>query len=166
MNPDAVAIRPIALGDVVALRDCVDAVMRERHYLAYQEPFSVEETRAFVARNMRERNPHWVASHGPRIVGWCDIRRDSIPVHTHCATLGMGVLDAYRGRGLGERLIRAALEDARVQGFERVELSVYAKNARAHSLYRKIGFLHEGMRIRGKKLDGEYDDVHMLVYFL
>jgi ribosomal protein S18 acetylase RimI-like enzyme len=166
MNPDAVAVRPIALGDVVALRDCVDAVMRERHYLAYQEPFSVEETRAFVARNMRERNPHWVASQGPRIVGWCDIRRDSIPVHTHCATLGMGVLDAYRGRGLGERLIRAALEDARVQGFERVELSVYAKNARAHSLYRKIGFLHEGMRIRGKKLDGEYDDVHMLVYFL
>ncbi len=166
MNPDAVAIRPIALGDVVALRECVDAVMRERHYLAYQEPFSVEETRAFVARNMRERNPHWVASQGPRIVGWCDIRRDSIPVHTHCATLGMGVLDAYRGRGLGERLIRAALEDARVQGFERVELSVYAKNARAHSLYRKIGFLHEGMRIRGKKLDGEYDDVHMLVYFL
>jgi ribosomal protein S18 acetylase RimI-like enzyme len=166
MNPDAVAIRPIALGDVVALRDCVDAVMRERHYLAYQEPFSVEETRAFVARNMRERNPHWVASQGFRIVGWCDIRRDSIPVHTHCATLGMGVLDAYRGRGLGERLIRAALEDARVQGFERVELSVYAKNARAHSLYRKIGFLHEGMRIRGKKLDGEYDDVHMLVYFL
>ncbi len=166
MNSDAVAIRPIALGDVAALRDCVDAVMRERHYLAYQEPFSIEETKAFVARNMRERNPHWVATQGTRIVGWCDIRRDCVPVHKHCAMLGMGVLDSYRGRGIGERLIRAALEDARVQGFERVELSVYAKNARAHSLYRKIGFLHEGIRIRGKKLDGEYDDVHMLVYFL
>ena len=46
MNSAPVAIRPIALGDVLALRDCVDAVMRERHYLAYQEPFSIEETKA------------------------------------------------------------------------------------------------------------------------
>jgi len=30
------------------------------------------------------------------------------------------------------------------------------------ALYRKLGFVHEGTRVRGKKLDGEYDDVHMM----
>ena len=33
---------------------------------------------------------------------------------------------------------------------------------RAMALYRKVGFVHEGTRVRGKKLDGEYDDVHMM----
>jgi RimJ/RimL family protein N-acetyltransferase len=39
---------------------------------------------------------------------------------------------------------------------------VYAGNARAAALYRKAGFALEGTRVRGKKLDGEYDDVHMM----
>ena len=29
-------------------------------------------------------------------------------------------------------------------------------------LYRKAGFVHEGTRVRGKKLDGEYDDVPIM----
>ncbi len=78
----------------------------------------------------------------------------------------MGLLPDYRGRGLGERLIRAALDAARVQGFERVSLTVYGRNTRAAALYRKVGFALEGTRLRGKKLDGVYDDVHMMVYMM
>ena len=37
-----------------------------------------------------------------------------------------------------------------------------ARNVRAAALYRKVGFVLEGTRIRGKKLDGDYDDVHMM----
>jgi ribosomal protein S18 acetylase RimI-like enzyme len=87
-------------------------------------------------------------------------------VYSHCAALGMGVLEEYRGRGIGERLIRAALDQAKTGGFERVELSVYAKNTRAALLYRKIGFVHEGTRLKGKKLDGVYDDVHLMVFLI
>lgn len=163
---EGVVVRVVELADSPSLRECVGAVMRERAYLAFTEPFSPEQTAAFVAANLQARNPHWVAIDEERVVGWCDIRRDPIPVYAHCAMLGMGVLDAYRSRGLGEQLIRAALQDAREQGFERVELSVYAKNVRALSLYRKLGFVHEGTRVRGKKLDGDYDDVHMMAYLL
>ena len=35
----------------------------------------------------------------------------------HCGVLGMGLLPAWRGRGLGERLMRQALEAARAFGF-------------------------------------------------
>jgi RimJ/RimL family protein N-acetyltransferase len=76
--------------------------------------------------------------------------------------MGMGLLADYRGRGIGERLLRATIDAARAAGFERIELTVYARNVRAAALYRKVGFAHEGTRIRGKKLDGEYDDVHMM----
>ena len=76
--------------------------------------------------------------------------------------MGMGLREGYRGRGLGERLLRATLEAARAAGLERVSLTVYARNASAIGLYRKVGFAIEGTRVRGKKLDGEYDDVHMM----
>jgi RimJ/RimL family protein N-acetyltransferase len=39
---------------------------------------------------------------------------------------------------------------------------VYAKNTGAVALYRKVGFAIEGTKVRGKKLDGEYDDVHLM----
>ena len=159
-----IVVRPIVLGDIAGFRECVAAVMRERDYLAYQEPFSLEQTATFVAGNLARGEPHIVATDGDRIVGWCDVRRETVPVYAHEGMLGMGVLDGYRGRGLGERLIRAALDAAREAGFERISLSVYARNTRAAALYRKVGFVVEGVRVRGKKLDGEYDDVIMMAF--
>jgi len=167
VTPDApdvarVAIRPIALADIAAFAQLTDLVMREREYMAFLEGFPIDEAAAFVARNMRLRNPQLVADDGGRVVGWCDIRRETIPVYAHCGHLGMGVHPDYRGRGLGERLIRAAIDAARAAGFERIELSVYGRNTRAAALYRRVGFVHEGTRVRGRKVDGRYDDVHMM----
>ena len=158
----AVVVRPIALGDVEGFRACVDAVMQERRWLAYVEAFSLSRTAAFVAGNLESGNPQYVADDGGRIVGWCDICRESIPTYAHCGMLGMGVLPPYRGRGVGARLLAATLAAARERGFERVELSVYAHNTAAQALYRRAGFAHEGTRVRGRKLDGEYADIHMM----
>jgi len=166
VNFATVNVRPITLGDVEGFRACVGSVMRERRYLAYVEPFPLSETAAFVAWNIDRGNPHLVADDGGRIVGWCDIRRDTIPCYAHDSMLGMGLLPAYRGGGLGETLIRAALTAARAAGVERISLSVYGRNTRAMALYRKVGFTLEGTRVRGKKLDDEYDDVHMMAYHL
>ena len=158
---DAV-MRPIALADIGQFCDVASAIMRERKFLAFVDGFPIDEAAAFVARNLRLGNPLYVADDAGRIVGWCDIQRETTPVYAHTGHLGMGLLPEYRGRRLGERLIRASIDAARAAGFERIELAVYARNARAAALYRKVGFVHEGTRVRGKKLDGEYDDVHVM----
>jgi ribosomal protein S18 acetylase RimI-like enzyme len=163
--PDVV-VRPIAIGDIEQFRDVTTVVMRERRYLAFIDGFPLDEAAAFVARNLQLGNPQWVADDRGRVVGWCDIRRETIPVYAHAGHLGMGLLPDYRGRGIGERLLRASLDAARAAGFERIELSVYGRNQRAAALYRKLGFVHEGTRVRAKKLDGEYDDVHMMALLL
>jgi ribosomal protein S18 acetylase RimI-like enzyme len=157
-----VVIRPLALADLEALGRVTGSVMRERRFLAFLDAFPIDEQAAFVARNLRLGNPQYVAEDDGEIVGWCDIRRETVPVYAHCGHLGMGLLPAFRGRGIGERLLRAALDAARAAGFERIELSVYGRNERAAALYRKLGFVHEGTRVRGKKVDGEYDDVHIM----
>lgn len=70
----------------------------------------------------------------------------------------MGIIPAYRGRGLGRRLLLAALNQARISGFIRVELSVHADNTRAMALYEKIGFIREGVQRRSVLIDGRFID--------
>jgi ribosomal protein S18 acetylase RimI-like enzyme len=158
----AVVIRPIELKDIEEFQHVTNEVMRERRFLAFVDGFPIDEAATFVARNIRLGNPQLVADDQGRVVGWCDIRRETIPVYAHVGHLGMGMLPAYRGQGIGERLLRASIDAARSAGFERIELSVYAANERAAALYRKVGFVMEGTRVRGKKLDGDYDDVHIM----
>ncbi|MEO5766675.1 MAG: GNAT family N-acetyltransferase [Casimicrobiaceae bacterium] len=155
-------MRPITLGDTEGFRAGVSAVIAERIYLASLQPFSLLRTAAFVAENLEVGNPQFVADAGGQIVGWCDVRRETIDSYAHTGMLGMGVIAPWRGRGIGERLIRKTLDAARAAGFEKIELSVYAKNTRARGLYEKVGFAVEGTRVRGRKVDGEYDDIHMM----
>jgi RimJ/RimL family protein N-acetyltransferase len=157
-----IVIRPVTLADTAGHRECLQEVMAERRCLAFVEPFSLADSAAFVARNLTTGNPHYVVAHGEDIVGWCDICRQIAPVYAHDATMGMGLRQRHRRRGLGEDLLRTRLDAARRAGLERVSLSVYAKNRGAVALYRKVGFVIEGTKVRGKKLDGEYDDVHLM----
>jgi ribosomal protein S18 acetylase RimI-like enzyme len=53
----------------------------------------------------------------------------------------VGVLPAWRGRGLGRELLRWSVEYLRGRGAGLIELSVEAANDRATELYRKHGFV-------------------------
>jgi len=50
------------------------------------------------------------------------------------------VLPEWRGRGIGTRLLQAALDAARARGCLAVELEVEASHARAANLYARAGF--------------------------
>lgn len=80
----------------------------------------------------------------------------------HVATLGMSVKSAHRRKGVGRKLLDAALEWAPSAGIKRIELYVYARNAPAIALYEACGFVVEGTR-RGfiKEGDAYLDDVVM-----
>ncbi len=76
--------------------------------------------------------------------------------------LGMGIVPSYRGRGLGRKLINATVAQARKDGFVRIELFVHSDNARAITLYDKVGFVREGVQRDAVYIDGEYRDAIMM----
>jgi ribosomal protein S18 acetylase RimI-like enzyme len=156
-----VTVRTVTLGDVPGLRECVGAIAQERRYLAVTQPFTLQESALFVAGAIDRGDVQYVANDGGRIVGWCDVTPKRGHVHAHVGVLGMGVAAAFRGRGIGTRLIETALRAARAR-FEQVELSVYATNGPAQALYRKAGFAECGRYPRGFKVDGRYDDVILM----
>jgi RimJ/RimL family protein N-acetyltransferase len=152
----SIEIVPIEERHIEAYHEAVDSVARERRYLGRTEAPSLEDARAFVAANIEKGNPHFVAMVDGRLVGWCDIVASKNPVFAHCGTLGMGIVESCRGRGIGMQLITAALRKAKQNGLEKVELEVFDSNERAIALYRKVGFKDEGKKERSAKIDGRY----------
>jgi RimJ/RimL family protein N-acetyltransferase len=154
----AATIAPLALEHAAGFHRAVDMVARERKYLALLEAFPLPQTRDFVLDDIKNSNPQFVALVEGEVIGWCDIRRHYFPSRAHRGTLGMGIIPAYRGGGLGTRLIRATLEAAFAAGFVRVELDVHADNVRAIALYEKVGFAREGLLRDAVYVDGAYQD--------
>jgi putative acetyltransferase len=75
----------------------------------------------------------------------------------------MGVHDDSQGRGVGTALMAAmvALADSWL-GLRRLELYVYADNARAIHLYEKFGFSLEGTARCYAWRDGSFADACMM----
>ena len=144
---------------VEGFNHCLAVVASERRYIGLTEAPTMDASRQFVRTVISNNGVHLVVVDATgSVVGWCDIARFALPGFDHAGRLGMGLLPEARGRGLGRRLIAAAIDAARKRGFERIELDVFASNTRARALYERIGFAEEGVRRRARKLDGQYDD--------
>ncbi|WP_341312626.1 GNAT family N-acetyltransferase [Paraburkholderia sp. IMGN_8] len=85
------------------------------------------------------------------------------PCRAHSAELGLAVHDAYHGRGVGTALLRALTETADASlGLRRLELQVFTDNTPAIALYRKFGFVEEGVSRGYAMRDGILADaLHM-----
>ncbi|MGE4187235.1 MAG: GNAT family N-acetyltransferase [Hyphomicrobiaceae bacterium] len=97
-----------------------------------------------------------------RIVGYCDVSPIPRKAAPHVGELGIAIVPDWRGKGIGRSLMMAALEGGWRHGFSRIQLSVYANNVRALALYRKMGFVQEGVMRRSVQIDGVYFDEIMM----
>ena len=87
--------------------------------------------------------------------------------YRHRAYFGMSILADYCELGLGSAMMETAIEQAKENGFEQMELGVFEDNPRAIHLYEKYGFEKYGIQPRAFKLkDGTYRDEIIMVKFL
>lgn len=103
-----------------------------------------------------------VAIHGHRLVGYLRLEQPiPVPSAAHVRQVrGLAVDEGVRGRGIGSALMEAAFAESRAQGASRITLRVLAPNTDARRLYKRMGFVEEGI-LRGEFIiDGSpVDDV-------
>ncbi|HEY2257422.1 MAG TPA: N-acetyltransferase, partial [Variovorax sp.] len=125
----------------------LDAVAREKRFLAFTQAPPVAEAYAFYRATIATGIGR-IASWDGNSVGWCDI----VPTHgqarSHVGHLGIGLIPSARHRGIGAQLMHAAIAAAWAKGLTRIELSVRADNANAKALYEGLGFQTEGFMQR------------------
>lgn len=105
-----------------------------------------------------------VAIHDGRVIGGLGLHPAGTAVRRrHAMYLGITVAGDWQGRGVGDLLMAAALEQAdRWLGVLRLELTVYADNTRAIALYRRHGFEMEGTLRAFALRDGVYVDAYAM----
>lgn len=160
-----IEVRQIREEDIESFHAAVDVVARERRFLALLDAPPMERARAFVQRNIEKGYPQFVATTDRQVVGWCNIPPAARKVMAHVGDLFMGLLPNWRGQGLGERLLLKSLVAADAFGYLRIELGVFADNARAAALYRKAGFVEEGIKRRAILIDGVFHDEIIMARF-
>ncbi len=80
------------------------------------------------------------------------------------AGLGIAVLNDYRRRGLGEKLLRTLIKVTKKKfSPKNIYLSVAAPNKPAQSLYRKLGFKKLATFPSWAKKNGKYFDVDYMI---
>ncbi len=153
---------PIGRQHLAGFHAALDGIAKERRYLAMLEAPSFTRTRRFVLDSLRAGAVHVVAVADDEVIGWCDLRPKTAPTLRHTAVLGMGIVAAYRGQGIGSRLLATTLELAWARGIRRAELIVRSDNAPAIALYRRFGFVEEGTCRNYVCIDGvDYDALLM-----
>ncbi len=98
------------------------------------------------------------------LIGAVGLQQERLPKWRHKGVIcGMYVTQEYQGRGIGRKLLEAALTCARgMSGLEQLNLVVGEHNTGARRLYESFGFNAFGVEPRELKVgDQYYNGVHM-----
>ena len=76
----------------------------------------------------------------------------------YTAAVGVGVLQAHTGNGLGRKLMEGLEFFAQGAGLHRLELTVMSLNERAQRLYESMNYKTEGIRTHSLYIKGVYVD--------
>ncbi len=158
-NGTKVVIRSAEPDDAQGLLALFDSIVGEDKY----NVTTVEDVRKLKMTIEKERD--WIQEHNAdgkiilvaqidgTIVGAVPIENGKRTRIAHVAVLAISVLKEFRGLGVGKTLLQSAIDWAGEDPLiEKIGLGVFATNKKAIGLYRKMGFVEEGRRIKEIKV--------------
>lgn len=158
-------IRAARQEDISGIIGAIRQVTEEKTYtVAETVAEEIDHQDALLRHNEIESRMFFVACVNEEVVGWVHINAPEIEKLKHTAELTVGVLEEYRGNGLGSHLLERGLNWAASNGYEKVYNSAPSTNERAIEFLKEHGWEIEAVREGHYKIDGEYvDEVMMAV---
>ena len=139
----SIELRPVRPADAAALAAFYNGLSEasKRTFRPIGVTTTAEKCSEMIGQNAPEvaKKHDIVACDGPNIVGWGFLW----DLHAGAPTLGLGVADAYQGRGLGSALMDRLLAFAVQQKIRHVKLTVVQDNEKAWRMYERRGFINE-----------------------
>ena len=160
----AVTLRPARAGDADAVCRIYNQGIEDRVATLETELRTPEERREWMAAR-GPRHPVIVAESGETpgapgtVVGWGSLNVfNPRPAYRHVADFSVYVERAWRGKGVGHRLLERLIEVAREIGYHKMVLSTFPTNTGGVKLYKRLGFSRVGIYREQGKLDGQWVD--------
>ncbi|MCH7323764.1 GNAT family N-acetyltransferase [Solibacillus sp. MA9] len=96
--------------------------------------------------NTAPKSCFFVAEENEEILGYLLLKAENLSRTSHRATIAVGVHSLSRGKGTGTKLFEHMINWAKQQKLHRLELTVIEHNSQAVHLYKKMGFIEEGVK--------------------
>lgn len=158
-----VTIRRAREDDLTGLVGAIRNALSNKAYIEGETVADVVESENVLLRhNELQKRMFFVATVHDDLVGWVHINAKELEKLAHTAELTVGVIDEYRGHGIGTKLLDRGVEWAIGQGLEKLYNSVPATNEDAIEFLEHRGWETEAVREDHYKIDGEYVDEVMM----
>ncbi|MCK1999500.1 GNAT family N-acetyltransferase [Psychrobacillus psychrodurans] len=169
INTQNCIIRTVELEDAEALLEISNSIISEGDYFIIVseelDKKSSNQQREKIQEVLNNENENLiVAEINDVVVGSIVFRSHNLKRLSHTGTISMSISENYRGMGIGKILIKALLDWAVNHPLiEKVSLGVFSTNYRAISLYKSMGFIEEGRKVKEFKInENKYvDDILM-----
>ncbi|MDO8554881.1 MAG: GNAT family N-acetyltransferase [Candidatus Micrarchaeota archaeon] len=164
MKLDNLEIRSIRKSDSPkAFLDFICELIDEKAYLQIDEKPTLKWEREWLKKTNKEiknrESIRFCAWEGKKLVAMVQAKRGLWNERDNIC-IGISVLKAYRGKGLGEKLLRMIIKLAKTKlKPKNIFLSVVIINKPAFSLYKKVGFKTFARFPKWAKRDNKYIDV-------
>ncbi len=161
-----VQIRSARHEDVPAMRDIYNESV-EHSATNFDTEAKTETDMRWWFEAHGDRRPVLVAVRGEDVLGWVSLSDWSAHgAYRDTAEISMFVTRRAQGMGVGKRLLRAIVDEARIAGVHVIVARMAAENHTSIALHRKLGFDEIGtMREVGKK-NGRLLDVYLMQYIV
>ncbi|WP_255168006.1 bifunctional helix-turn-helix transcriptional regulator/GNAT family N-acetyltransferase [Natrononativus amylolyticus] len=156
-------IRPARQEDLSGIVGAIRQVAEEKTYIVAESVADeIDHENALLRHNELEARMFFVATVNGEVVGWVHLRGPELDKLSHTAELTVGVIEEYRGHGIGSHLLSRGLEWAGANGYEKVYNSVPSTNEEAIAFLEEHGWETEAVREDHYKLNGHYVDEVMM----
>ncbi|SDQ63132.1 GNAT family N-acetyltransferase [Natronobacterium texcoconense] len=158
-------IRPARQEDLSGIVGAIRQVAEEKTYIVAESVADeVDHEETLLRHNELESRMFFVATVEKEVVGWVHLYAPELDKLSHTAELTVGVIEEYRGHGIGSHLLSRGLEWAGSNGYEKVYNSVPSANEEAIEFLEAHDWETEAIREDHYKLNGHYvDEVMMAV---
>ncbi|KVE26436.1 phosphinothricin acetyltransferase [Burkholderia singularis] len=154
------AYRDATLDDLPAIVAIYNSTVASRQVTADTEPVSVDSRRAWFDAHQPHTRPLWVVEEAGRIVAWLSFSDFyGRPAYGHTVEISIYLDEAVRGKGLGSRLLDAALARAPALGVHTALGFIFGHNAPSLGLFARHGFTTWATLPRVAVLDGVERDL-------
>lgn len=113
--------------------------------------------------NITPNNYWFVAEEDGKVIGVAILNRHNNPRKSHVAFITIIVDSKYHSKGIGTLLMKELINFSdNIIKLKRLELQVFADNKKAINLYKKFGFIKEGIQKYSALKNGVFTDELMM----
>lgn len=162
-NGETIILREAVKEDAGSMIEYLGRIAGESDFLTFGPgelvPTLEQETAVIEGMRNVANKVMIVAVVGNRIIGSMSFAGGTRSRVQHTGELGISLAKDYWGMGIGTSMMSYLIEWAKASKVVRkLNLQVRSDNARAITLYKKLGFFEEGTNTRGFYINGKFFD--------